>query len=248
MENILTLAEVARIEEVGGGHFRVALAPHFKVAPRPGQFAMLRVRDSATPLLRRPLSIHRWNGKEVEFLFRVKGEGTKILSELKSGAMVDVLMPLGRGFEAKRPRPLLVGGGIGVAPLLYLAEDCKKRGLSPKLLLGGRSDGDLLCRSDFCALEMETAFATEDGSFGETGLITALLKKELESGSREELSVHACGPMPMMAAVARLCGEYGVDCEVSLEAHMACGVGACLGCVVKGADGANKRVCKEGPV
>lgn len=244
---------VTGVEEVKPGYARIRLKPLDPRDALPGQFAMVRTRDGTEPLLRRPFSIHRVDPAtgEFEILFRVVGKGTALLSKLHPGALLDVLYPLGRGFGTAGERPLLVGGGIGVAPLLFLAEDLIRKGKSPKLLLGGRSDRDLLCHGDFECLAVPAAYATEDGSSGETGLVTALLKRELENAGEEgraAYTVHACGPVPMLAAVARMAESFNVPCEVSLEAHMACGVGACLGCIVKGAGGLNLRVCSEGPV
>jgi dihydroorotate dehydrogenase electron transfer subunit len=242
---------VVHTETLGAGYHRIRFRPDAPFRAQPGQFVMVRVREGVEPLLRRPFSIHRYDEKSSEFeiLFRVVGTGTELLTRVRVGDRVDILAPLGRGFGPGRATPLLVGGGIGVAPLLFLAERYLDEGLRPKLLLGGREDRDILCHDDFGCLAIPCALATEDGSLGETGLVTALLQREIESADeREALSVHACGPIPMLAAVARLCAGFGVLCEVSLEAHMACGVGACLGCVVQDVDAENVRVCKEGPV
>lgn len=248
-----TVCEVVGAEELGNGYFRLKLSPKVRFTARPGQFAMVRVREGSQPLLRRPLSLHRFDpaSGEYEFLFRVVGAGTKILAGLKPGATLDVLAPLGRGFGEVGKRPLLVGGGIGIAPLMFFAEELLKNGSRPKILLGGRNERDLLCHGEFQCLALPTLCATEDGTSGTAGLVTALLAEELEKAGeagRREISVHTCGPTPMLAAVARLCQSYSVPCEVSLESHMACGLGACLGCVVKSAEGRNLRVCKEGPV
>ncbi len=243
-------AWVVHRENVGGGYYRLRLrmAPPF--VARPGQFAMVKVSDGLDPLLRRPFSIHRVAAAdtgEFEVLFRVVGSGTRRLAQLRVGEGVEVLGPLGRGFRLEGRRPLLVGGGVGVAPLLFLAEEMLSQGLRPRLLLGGRADRDVLCHDDFACLAVPYSLATEDGSLGEPGLVTRLLEKELEQGTAG-VCVYACGPSLMLGAVARLCGAAGVPCQVSLEAHMACGVGACLGCVVPGTAEPYLRVCKEGPV
>ncbi len=243
---------IEAIERIGEDYFRIAFSPRVPFGSRPGQFVMVRVSSGVDPLLRRPFSIHRVTAEgNFEILFRVVGRGTGLLSKMSVGDEVDVLAPLGTGFGEGGVRPLIVGGGIGVAPLLYLAEHYISEGKRPKLLLGGRSDRDLLCHDDFACLAVPSAYSTEDGTLGETGLVTELIKRELEpldAAQRDEVSVHACGPVPMLAAVARLCVGYGVYCEVSLESHMACGVGACLGCIVKSIDDKNLRVCKDGPV
>ncbi|MEW6490553.1 MAG: dihydroorotate dehydrogenase electron transfer subunit [Thermodesulfobacteriota bacterium] len=243
-------AWVVHRENVGGEYYRLRLRPAQPFPSVPGQFVMVKVSDGLDPLLRRPLSIHRVAASEAgefEVLFRVVGAGTRRLARVHVGERVDVLAPLGRGFRLEAGRPLLVAGGIGVAPLLYLADAFLARGVRPKLLLGGRADRDVLCHDDFACLAVPYALATEDGSLGEPGLVTRLLEKELEEGPGG-VGVYACGPSPMLAAVARLCGAAAVPCQVSLEAHMACGVGACLGCVVPGTGQPYLRVCKEGPV
>jgi len=243
-------AWVVHRENVGGEYYRLRLRPAQPFAAQPGQFAMVKVSEGIDPLLRRPFSIHRVVGAdsgEFELLFRVVGSGTRLLARTHVGDRVDVLAPLGRGFRLEAARPLLVGGGVGVAPLLFLAEALLARGASPKLLLGGRADRDVLCHDDFACLAVPYALATEDGSLGEPGLVTRLLERELGEAA-DGVVVYACGPLPMLAAVAVLCQQSGVPCQVSLEAHMACGVGACLGCVVPGTRETYLRVCKEGPV
>jgi dihydroorotate dehydrogenase electron transfer subunit len=242
--------QVVHRENVGGEYHRLRLRSAQPFAAEPGQFAMVKVSDGIDPLLRRPFSIHRMlagDAGEFELLFRAVGSGTRLLARAQVGDRVDVLAPLGRGFRLVEGRPLLVGGGVGVAPLLFLAEALLHQGAAPKLLLGGRADRDILCHDDFACLAVPYALATEDGSLGEPGLVTRLLEGEL--GDREAgTTVYACGPSPMLAAVAALCHAAGVSCQVSLEAHMACGVGACLGCVVPGTREPYLRVCKEGPV
>ncbi len=241
-------AWVVHRQNLGGGHFRIRLRPARAFAAEPGQFVMLRVTPGIDPLLRRPFSIHRMlEGGEFEVLFRVVGRGTRALGGVHVGDRVDALGPLGRGFRLEGSRPLIVGGGIGVAPLLFLAESFLEAGVRPKLLLGARTERDLLCQDDFSCLALPFAVATEDGSAGSPGLVTRLLRRELAEGT-EGVSVYACGPLPMLRAVARLCRERDVPCQVSLEAHMACGIGACLGCVVPEPGGGYVRVCKEGPV
>ncbi len=209
---------------------------------------MLRVAPGIDPLLRRPFSIHRMlEGGEFEVLFRVVGRGTRILANVHVGDRVDALGPLGRGFRVEGNRPLIVGGGIGVAPLLFLAESFLEAGIRPKLLVGARTERDLLCQDDFSCLALPFAVATEDGSAGSPGQVTRLLAREIAEGT-EGMTVYACGPLPMLKAVSRLCGEHGIPCQVSMEAHMACGIGACLGCVVPAPGGGYVRVCREGPV
>lgn len=238
---------VAR-EALGGEYYRLRLRPARRFAAQPGQFAMLKVADSIDPLLRRPFSLHRvLPSGEFEVLFRVVGQGTRLLSAVQVGSRVDALAPLGHGFPLDAKNPLLVGGGVGVAPLLFLTEALLDRGARPKLLLGGRSDRDILCHDDFGCLAVPYELATEDGSLGEAGLVTRLLQRALKTAP-PAVTVYACGPAPMLAAVAHVCADHRVPCWVSMEAYMACGVGACLGCVIPGTQGEYLRVCKEGPV
>jgi dihydroorotate dehydrogenase electron transfer subunit len=233
----------------------MTLTPNRPFASTPGQFVMVRVRDGVEPLLRRPLGIHRVSedGTKFELLFREVGTGTAILAKVRAGDELDVLAPLGKGFHLgdEVKTPLLVGGGIGVAPLLYLAETLMASGKRPTLILGGRSDRDILCHGDFECLAVPCLFATEDGTLGETGFVTKVLGDELEKmdkSARAGVLVQACGPTPMLTAVANMCASYKVGCEVSLESHMACGVGACRGCIVKSDGDENLCVCKDGPV
>ncbi|NTU60273.1 MAG: dihydroorotate dehydrogenase electron transfer subunit [Deltaproteobacteria bacterium] len=240
---------VVQREALGADYYRLRLRPPAPFAAEPGQFVMLKVSDGIDPLLRRPFSLHRVAKDaqgDFELLFRAVGAGTRLLARTHVGDRVDVLAPLGRGFRLDAGRPVLVGGGVGVAPLLFLAETFLDRGARPKLLVGGRRDRDVLCHDDFECLAIPFSVATEDGSAGEAGLVTRLL--DLELREPHGVTVYACGPTPMLAAVARACAERGVPCQVSLEAHMACGVGACLGCVVPAEAGGYLRVCKEGPV
>ena len=213
----------------------------------PGQFAQLQIVGSNHVFLRRPISIHyvdRTNN-EVWFLVQTIGNGTRQLAKMQAGDMLNVILPLGNGFTmptGPSARVLLVGGGVGVAPLLYLGAVMKEKGLEPTFLLGARSAGDLLQLENFQALG-RVFVTTEDGSEGEKGFVTqhSLLQKE----KFDQISV--CGPKPMMVAVARYAKSVDTPCEVSLENMMACGLGACL-CCVEDTEMGNVCVCKEGPV
>lgn len=213
----------------------------------PGQFAEIRVDGSPTTFLRRPISINYVDRakNEVWFLIQLVGDGTRRLGEAKAGDTINVVLPLGNGFtlpETASDKLLLVGGGVGTAPMLYLGEQLKKRGCKPTFLLGARSAQDLLQLEQFEALG-EVYTTTEDGSHGERGYVTqhSLLNKvKFEQ-------IYTCGPKPMMMAVAKYAKANDINCEVSLENKMACGVGACLCCVENTAEG-HLCVCKEGPV
>ncbi len=213
----------------------------------PGQFAELRVDGSATTFLRRPISINFVDKEqnEVWFLIQTIGEGTRRLAELTKGDILNVILPLGNTFtipEHSSDKLLLVGGGVGTAPMLYLGEQLFRKGYSPIFLLGARSSKDLLQLDDF-AKYGRVYTTTEDGSHGEKGYVTQHSLLQQERFSR----IYTCGPKPMMMAVAQYAKSRNISCEVSLENTMACGIGACLCCVENTTEG-HICVCTEGPV
>ena len=212
----------------------------------PGQFVQVRVDGSPSTYLRRPISIHDvdFQKNEISLLVQQVGEGTRHLSSAKVGDLINIVFPLGNGFTLpkKSESVLLVGGGIGIAPLYYFAKVLNDKGIRPTLLLGGKTESDLLRLVDYQQFG-ETFVTTEDGSLGEKGFVT------MHSIWQEKLfdKIYVCGPKPMMKAVAKMAAEKDVWCEVSLENLMACGLGACLCCVEDTVDG-HVCVCKEGPV
>ncbi|MCM1108798.1 MAG: dihydroorotate dehydrogenase electron transfer subunit [Clostridium sp.] len=214
---------------------------------QPGQFAELRVDGSASTFLRRPISIHFVDREknEVWFLIQTVGEGTRKLANLMTGDVLNVVLPLGRGFTMPvkaNEKVLLVGGGVGTAPLLYMGKKMVEAGCRPTFLLGARSASDLMQLNMFaCYGDVYTT--TEDGTAGEKGYVTQHSLLEKVRFDR----IATCGPKPMMMSVARYAKTNGIDCEVSLENNMACGVGACLCCVEKTQEG-HVCVCKDGPV
>ena len=213
-----------------------------------GQFAELQV-PSAKVLLRRPISIHAVDRERnlVEFLIQIVGEGTASLAELRQGDKVNVILPLGNGFSYRSThvsKPLLIGGGVGVAPLLFLGQEFVQHGIRPTFLFGGRSESLILRKEEFLKYG-DLFMTTEDGSAGEKGFVTNhSLLLDCENFDR----IYACGPTPMLKAVALWAKEHETTCEVSLEHKMACGIGACLCCVEDTADEGNVCVCKDGPV
>lgn len=214
----------------------------------PGQFVEVRVDNSPSTFLRRPISINDVDAaaNELYLLVACIGEGTRRLGRLKQGDTLNVMLPLGNGFtlpESTARKHLLVGGGVGVAPLLFLGRKIREAGAEPTFLLGARSKKDLLLLDDFKALG-RVFITTEDGSEGERGFVTnhSVLQKE-----HFDL-ISTCGPKPMMMAVSKYAASVGVECEVSLENKMACGLGACLCCVENTRDKGNVCVCTEGPV
>lgn len=214
----------------------------------PGQFVEIKVENSPNTFLRRPISINDVDKEknELHLLIAIVGEGTRHLALLKDGDKVNVMLPLGNGFTLpsdSEKRHLLVGGGVGVAPLLFLGRVMYDMGCTPTFLLGARSRKDLLLIEEFQKYG-RVFVATEDGSEGEKGFVTnhTIFTKEHFD------YISTCGPSPMMKAVARMAYDIGTPCEVSLENKMACGVGACLCCVEKTKDKGNVCVCTEGPV
>lgn len=213
---------------------------------KPGQFVEVKVEGSASTFLRRPISINYVdrNNNEIWLLVQLVGEGTKAMARLNEGDSLNVLFPLGNGFAApkKGEKVLLVGGGVGVAPLLEYGKALKEAGAKPVFLLGARTKTDLM-QLDLFGKYGDVYITTEDGSEGEKGFVTQHSVLTKESFDR----ISTCGPKPMMVAVARFAKANSIPCEVSLENMMACGLGACLCCVEKTVKG-NVCVCKEGPV
>lgn len=213
----------------------------------PGQFAQLRVDGSKETFLRRPISINFVDTKQnqIWFLVQLVGAGSRALGRLKEGDTLNALLPLGNGFSmpvSAEKKHLLVGGGVGTAPLLYLGAQMNLMGMRPTFLLGARTKDMLLQMEDFQRVG-DVYVTTEDGSAGEKGFVTQhsiLFKQHFDR-------ISVCGPSPMMKAVAKFARANSVPCEVSLENMMACGLGACLCCVEKTVKG-NVCVCTEGPV
>lgn len=208
-----------------------------------GQFVEVEVPGNKQVMLRRPISIHDVNidNNTLTILVQVVGKGTRTLSKLSEGQKLNLVYPLGHGFNLEGTRTLLVGGGAGIAPLLHLSKCLSAKGIHPTILLGGRTAALIPVQKEFEPYGT-IGFATEDGSLGEKGLVT---QHSLFSADYDH--IYTCGPTPMMKAVARYALEKGIECEVSLENMMACGIGACLCCVVDSDEG-HKCVCKEGPV
>ncbi len=240
--------KVVSVEALSDKHVLIKLTDE-KPLPEilPGQFVEVRVDHSPTTMLRRPISINfvDRDRNELWLLVAMIGDGTRQLGRLEAGDTLNCVLPLGNGFTMptqEHQKFLLVGGGVGVAPLLYFGKLIKDFGAEPVFLLGARSASDLLELEEFRKIG-RVCITTEDGSEGETGFVTnhSILQKEKFD------MVSTCGPKPMMVSVARYAKRAGVDCEVSLENKMACGVGACLCCVEKTTRG-NQCVCKDGPV
>jgi dihydroorotate dehydrogenase electron transfer subunit len=252
-------ARIISNKKIRGPYFKMVLqAPLIAASAVPGQFAMLKTGNgqSLSPLLRRPLGIHGAKGDQIEILYEAVGQGTKILAQSKPGALIDLLGPLGNGFDLRLPpsapcQSVLVAGGMGVAPLVFLARRLaagKSQGRGKALvLIGAKTKNQILCEKEFKNIGCNVKIATEDGSAGFAGRVTALLEKQLQTADYRLSAVYACGPRPMLREIIRISREKNIPAEVSLEAHMACGIGACLGCAVDTKNG-YKRVCQDGPV
>ena len=244
---------------VGPGYYKIGLAcpEHFAMA-NAGQFVKLRTTDRTRPLLRRPFSIHNLilnneAAEGLEVLYKVVGQGTAILARQQPGDTVDLLGPLGSGFRIPRQagRIFFVAGGIGVAPLVFLAAQLGRRALDLsecRAFIGGRGQADLLCLDDFARLGIAVQTTTDDGSAGDQCLVTHPVEAALVR-TPPDLIV-ACGPMEMLACVIGITEKYNLPCQVSIETMMACGMGACLGCAVEGRDRPDRylHACLDGPV
>jgi len=225
---------------------------------RPGQFIMLRLVGQTDPLLRRPFSIHNLivsEGKTegFELLYKVVGKTTGILSRQRSGVMVDILGPLGTGFIIPRKARCIhmVAGGIGVAPLVFLASRLDRDNFdfsNCRVFIGGRTKEDLLCREDFAQLGLTVDTTTDDGSAGDQCLVTHPLEEAVDRHPPD--LIIACGPMAMLGCVIGIAEKHRVPCQVSIETAMACGMGACLGCAVEGRADQDRylHACLDGPV
>lgn len=243
----------------GKNYFRLKFAwPQLAKEVKPGQFIQVKIDDSLEPLLRRPFGIHRVSSKGIEILYEVVGKGTHKLSLKKSGEILDILGPLGNGFVIPVPRSLLptrcilVAGGMGVAPLTFLAEKLtegknKKAKLKTLVLIGAKTKNHILCADEFKKLGCEVKIATDDGSWGYKGYVSDLLKHTLSVVRGLWSKVYSCGPRPMLKEVRKICMAKNIPCQASFEENIACGIGTCLGCAIKTKNGF-KRVCLDGPV
>lgn len=219
--------------------------PAIASAAKPGQFVHVRI-PGGDLLLRRPLSIADVNVKSgtLTLIYKIVGSGTAQLALLDPGDTVNCMGPLGSGFALAGDKPLLVGGGMGIAPLLYLS-----RALCPKpteVLMGGRNSGEMYWPELFREVCHSMHITTDDGSLGRRGTTLDALPEIIRQKQID--MIYTCGPKIMMAGVARLAKQAGIPCQVSLEEHMACGVGACLSCTCAASDGIRRKICSDGPV
>jgi dihydroorotate dehydrogenase electron transfer subunit len=227
-------------------------APAIVEDAKPGQFVMIRVDEGMDPLLRRPFSICGTRGSEVLLiLYRVVGRGTRILSEIPSGKRIAVLGPLGKGFQLPQGGGfvLMAAGGIGIAPLVFLWQQLEA--CDGIFMAGYRTGREVIPMDRLDIPILDARMATDDGTVGHRGPVTDLLEYQLAHVAGGEVALYACGPVSMLKRVAIIARDRNLPCQVSLEANMGCGLGACLGCALKGADGEKPHyvyVCRDGPV
>jgi dihydroorotate dehydrogenase electron transfer subunit len=216
--------------------------------PVPGQFYMIGMEGDYDPLLKRPFSLLRRTEEGLQILYRIRGRGTALLRNMREGSVIDVLGPLGNSYPmpAKDHIPVIVAGGVGIASLFFLAERLSGRAA---IFYGARRSDELVMMDELRELADDLFISTEDGSYGEKGTILEVLQQYLaRDPSRESRHlIYACGPRLMLEALRRMTVPRRMRAYVTLEENMACGIGACLGCVVKTTEG-HKRVCKEGPI
>ncbi len=253
-------AKVVENRQEARGIFQLALdldegAP----LPAAGQFYMVRTGKGHDPLLRRPLGSLKAEqikerGLRLYFLYQVRGKGTALLSGLLPGEKIDVIGPLGSGWRLEEPpsRVIAVAGGMGIVPLYAALQEIfgSKKGVRTELVYGARSGPELVLREELKEVADRVVLCTEDGCIGEQGMAPRFLNDLLAEGAEgaEKPLVLACGPRPMLRKVRQICADHDLDCQVSMEARMGCGMGACLTCSIPGASGDNLRVCREGPV
>ena len=233
--------EIKSNVEVAEKIFRLEIdCPELAKISLPGQFAEVQLGENFT--LRRPFGIASKKNNSVRMFYRVVGRGTKFLSSKKVGEHLNILAPLGNGFDTNvTEKILLVGGGMGLAPLLSVAEK-----ISADVLIGGKNKGEVIFwRDEFKNIAEEIFITTDDGSFSQKGFVTDLMPKILTE--KKYSAVYTCGPEIMMRGVWKIASEKNLPCEVSFERRMACGLGACLSCSIDTING-RKKVCKDGPV
>lgn len=244
---------IAGMEEIAEGIFRMRVtSPYVSANAKPGQFVNIKCCDGVDALLRRPISIcsvDRSNNT-YDIVFQSKGRGTAILAGKKAGDCIDVLGPLGNGFDMgiEYRRIAVVGGGIGIFPLLFVLNE--SRAIVMRSYLGFRTSKLVVLEKEFCQRSNSLEITTDDGTYGKEGFVTDLLKRDL---SVEKFDmIYACGPEPMLRKVSQLASEFDTECQISLEQRMGCGFGTCLACACKTAEGGDgwqySHVCKEGPV
>ncbi|OGB90492.1 hypothetical protein A2625_00580 [candidate division WOR-1 bacterium RIFCSPHIGHO2_01_FULL_53_15] len=247
-------------QKVGPHHYKLTLVSQYISShAQPGQFVNVKCSESFDPLLRRPISFHRINTQHrtFELLYEVVGRGSELLTKYFVGEELDILGPLGTGFniDPEKRIHILVGGGMGIAPLLALGEQIQNSKVKSQnalyVLIGANNKEHIFGEEEFRKVTDQVQVATDDGSYGKKGFVSDLLlnfiETELRTHNSELATIYACGPRPMLKAVAEIAQQKKIDCQISMEERMACGIGACKGCATKTAGG-YRTVCKHGPV
>ena len=250
---VQTFAKLIKKEEIIKDIFKFSVeAEEIVKTAKPGNFIEIRVNDQTEPFLRRPISIYNMNKEAgiLEFIFQIKGNGTNLLSKKQIGDKIDILGPLGNGtFKFKKYNNIaIIGGGIGIFPLYELAKEAKAQGKKVSTYLGFRNKDLVMLEKEFKEVSDKLVITTDDGSYAEKGFAIDYLKKDIENHC-----IYACGPLPMLKAVQKYAIENNINCQISLEEKMGCGLGVCLGCAVKKASSPKDNpeyfhVCKGGPV
>lgn len=243
------LACVLENKQVGERLFKMKLeAPRMAAAIKPGQFIHMQLPGFGAHILRRPFSVYQVNVEAgtIDVIYQTVGQGTAFMAELEPGVKCSIIGAMGEGWKPVAGKLLIVGGGVGAAPLFLFAEELAAAGHDFEVVLGAQTENMLVTRADYAALlGRDPILATDDGSCGHAGFCTEPVREALATG--EYSAVYCCGPEPLMHAVATIAEEANVACWISMEKRMACGVGACLSCVVETTAG-KKRSCVDGPV
>ena len=250
------IAELVKKEQLKNDIFKFSVkAPEIVNDSKPGNFIEIRVSDQTEPFLRRPISIYNLDKENgiLEFIFQVKGKGTKILANKEAGEGIDIIGPLGFGtFKYENYNNIaIIGGGIGVFPLYELSKCAKNENKTVNTYLGFRNKDYVVLEEEFKNVSDKLIITTDDGSYGEEGFAINFLKEDLKKQNID--CIYACGPLPMLKAIRNLAIEKDIPCQISLEEKMGCGLGVCLGCAVKTARSTEENpeywhVCKGGPV
>ncbi|MDO5042124.1 MAG: dihydroorotate dehydrogenase electron transfer subunit [Slackia sp.] len=242
-------ARVLANEQIGPRLYKITLAaPKMACAIEPGQFVHMQLTGMEAHILRRPFSVYRTDraAGSIEIIYQVVGEGTSFMTSYVPGIECALIGAMGHGWQPCEGKALIVGGGVGAAPLFLFAEKLAHESRPFEVVLGAQTESMLVTRADYAQLlGRDPILATDDGSVGYAGFCTEPVREELACG--QYAAVYCCGPEPLMRAVAAIAAEAGVECFVSMEKRMACGVGACLSCVVETSAG-KKRSCVDGPV
>lgn len=248
---MLELGKILKNEPVAKDIFEMVLeVPEIAKKAKPGQFLNLRLSEKLDPLLRRPISIHAIDPEKgtLAMLYLVVGKGTAMMRDMEAGETIDVLGPLGNGWncEFEGRHAVIVGGGIGIAPLYPLAEALIQNGKDVELIVGAKNKEYLTDLSIYENIGVKVTVTTDDGSAGMKGFVTTALLHSIQADACDY--IYACGPLPMLKFVEKLAIEHGRPGQVSTESHMGCGLGICLLCPSKVTSGGYKRTCTDGPV